>query len=322
MLIISDRAANVNRMMRIIRRIDQTGDRKSKSCRWRTRPPPRSCASCPRSTQTRRRGRRRADRQGRRRRAHQQRADQRRGSQRLRLRTIITHLDTPLEAAATRRCDTCVTRTPKRSPPRCASRSRASPRLPAAGAARRQRAGPAAAAERHRPQHPHLGRTRHQRARHHRAAQDHALADGDHRQLDIRRAQVLVEAIIVEMSGDKSSELGVNSVARHGRAATICRPAASTRRSAARHRHAASSRGCRPDGGHVVPAGSRSASARSTRTARAWLRYRALHGDGNTNILSTPSVVTLDNEEAEIKVAQEVPFLTGQFTRPTRPAAA
>ena len=41
---------------------------------------------------------------------------------------------------------------------------------------------------------------------------------------------------------------------------------------------------------------------------------RALRGDGNTNILQTPSIITLDNEEAEIKVAQEVPFVTGQFT--------
>ena len=41
---------------------------------------------------------------------------------------------------------------------------------------------------------------------------------------------------------------------------------------------------------------------------------RALRDDANTNILQTPSITTLDNEEAEIKVAQEVPFMTGQFT--------
>jgi general secretion pathway protein D len=40
----------------------------------------------------------------------------------------------------------------------------------------------------------------------------------------------------------------------------------------------------------------------------------ALRGDGETNIISTPQIVTLDNEEAEIRVGQEVPFLTGQFT--------
>jgi general secretion pathway protein D len=41
---------------------------------------------------------------------------------------------------------------------------------------------------------------------------------------------------------------------------------------------------------------------------------RALRGDGKTNILSTPSILTLDNQEAEIKVAKEVPFLTGSYT--------
>ena len=41
---------------------------------------------------------------------------------------------------------------------------------------------------------------------------------------------------------------------------------------------------------------------------------RALQGDSNTNLISTPSAVTMDNQEAEIKVAQEVPFITGQYT--------
>ena len=40
----------------------------------------------------------------------------------------------------------------------------------------------------------------------------------------------------------------------------------------------------------------------------------ALRGDADTNIVSLPTIITLDNEEAEIKVGQEVPFLTGQFT--------
>ncbi|HET7923228.1 MAG TPA: type II secretion system protein GspD, partial [Gammaproteobacteria bacterium] len=44
------------------------------------------------------------------------------------------------------------------------------------------------------------------------------------------------------------------------------------------------------------------------------LLLRALRGDSNSNILQTPSIITMDNEEAEIKVAQEVPFLTGSFT--------
>jgi general secretion pathway protein D len=40
----------------------------------------------------------------------------------------------------------------------------------------------------------------------------------------------------------------------------------------------------------------------------------ALQGDANTNIISTPSIVTTDNEEASLNVGQEVPFVTGSFT--------
>lgn len=41
---------------------------------------------------------------------------------------------------------------------------------------------------------------------------------------------------------------------------------------------------------------------------------QALKTDGSTNILSTPSVVTLDNEEATLSVGEEVPFVTGSFS--------
>src|SRR5690606_2635294 len=43
------------------------------------------------------------------------------------------------------------------------------------------------------------------------------------------------------------------------------------------------------------------------------LLIEALKSDANTNILSTPSIVTLDNEEATISVGQEVPFITGNY---------
>ncbi|MDC0004630.1 type II secretion system protein GspD, partial [Porticoccaceae bacterium] len=44
------------------------------------------------------------------------------------------------------------------------------------------------------------------------------------------------------------------------------------------------------------------------------LLIQALKTDGSTNILSTPSVVTLDNEEATLSVGEEVPFVTGSFS--------
>jgi general secretion pathway protein D len=44
---------------------------------------------------------------------------------------------------------------------------------------------------------------------------------------------------------------------------------------------------------------------------------RALRTDDNVNVIATPSTTTLDNQEAELKVAQEVPFITGQYTNST-----
>ena len=41
---------------------------------------------------------------------------------------------------------------------------------------------------------------------------------------------------------------------------------------------------------------------------------RALQTQANTNIVSTPNLMTLDNEEAKIVVGENVPFITGQFT--------
>jgi len=131
--------------------------------------------------------------------------------------------------------------------------------------------------------------------------------------LDIRRAQVLVEAIIVEVTVDKSAELGVNWVA-------------------------ADSDGDIPAGGFIEPIGGVSiidlaraiddpstltAAPRGTTIGIGRLNgtginfaavIRALRGDSDTNVIATPSIVTMDNQEAQIKVAQEVPFVTGQFT--------
>ena len=51
------------------------------------------------------------------------------------------------------------------------------------------------------------------------------------------------------------------------------------------------------------------------------LLARALESDNNANILSTPNLLTLDNEEAQIIVGQQVPFVTGQYAQ-TGTAAA
>src|SRR5690606_29471026 len=48
---------------------------------------------------------------------------------------------------------------------------------------------------------------------------------------------------------------------------------------------------------------------------------RALEGDSGANVLSTPNLLTLDNEEAKIIVGQNVPFITGSFSTPTTGSA-
>ncbi len=126
-------------------------------------------------------------------------------------------------------------------------------------------------------------------------------------QLDLRRAQVLVEAIIAEVSLTKTRELGVDwaildedEVAAAGLLSLD--PAALA--------------GAVASGNAVglIRSGLNIGGGGSENGRDFALILRALRGDGNTNILSTPTLVTLDNEEAEITVGQEVPFLTGSFS--------
>src|SRR5437762_6258928 len=132
--------------------------------------------------------------------------------------------------------------------------------------------------------------------------------------LDIRRPQVLVEAIIAEVDVDKNAELGVNwaafSKGSNVPAGAFVSPVGGTSivdlAAAIQHPANASSallQGTTIGIGRVAGTGVNFAAT-----------LRALRGDTNTNVLSTPSAVTMDNQEAELKVAQEVPFITGQFT--------
>ena len=121
-------------------------------------------------------------------------------------------------------------------------------------------------------------------------------------QLDIPRAQVHIEAIIAEVSLDTSNELGVQWLAvQDGKGAFSTRfPGETTIEDVAEGRI--------PDG-LSLGLGNIQDSGLSFLTL-----IRALSGDGETNLLSTPSIVTLDNQEAEIIVGQNVPFVTGEST--------
>ena len=134
-------------------------------------------------------------------------------------------------------------------------------------------------------------------------------------QLDIKRAQVLVEAVIAEVSASTSSKLGVDwAVFNDDRiaAAGILDPNTLTAIGGAlsgTDLGAASALGAIGTGLTAVGG----VDHRPNGTSFAVL-IKALQGDGDTNLLSTPSVVATDNEESEISVGQEVPFLTGRFS--------
>jgi len=141
--------------------------------------------------------------------------------------------------------------------------------------------------------------------------------------LDIRRAQVLIEAIIVEMEITEGRELGLqwlfsNESGLYG--SNISTSSAQQ----ARNRAIASA---------IVPEdGSENIGTREVAgslaqipgTTLGWgvvdknltmtVILNALETQGNANILSTPSLLTLDNEEAFITVGQQVPFVTGSYT--------
>ena len=138
-------------------------------------------------------------------------------------------------------------------------------------------------------------------------------------QLDIRRAQVLIEAIIVEISLDKFMELGVQWIVDgtpggNGPVGIIKfgTPGIDAVASAI-------SGGAAPGFLNGATIGFGQFDSSSINFAAI---LTALASDSSSNILSTPSLMTLDNEEAEIVVGQNVPFVTGSFTNTGAAAGA
>ena len=130
-------------------------------------------------------------------------------------------------------------------------------------------------------------------------------------QIDIPRLQVQVDAIIVELSEEQTAALGVTwlraddefigitnfSNAGGGGILGLASGAASD-----------------PPNLSAIAEGISIGVGKLTGSGGWAALINALRGDAGTNIVSTPQIVTLDNEEAEIRVGQEVPFVTGQLT--------
>ncbi len=129
------------------------------------------------------------------------------------------------------------------------------------------------------------------------------------RQLDVRRAQVMVKAVIAEVGTDTAMELGIQWGV-DGSANSSPVGLVDFNNTISGLAQASQGLSAPPSlNGLTVAAGDFSSNAFNF----AGL-LRALGGDSNNNIISTPSLMTLDNEEAEIVVGQTVPFLTGSYT--------
>ena len=123
------------------------------------------------------------------------------------------------------------------------------------------------------------------------------------RELDVRRQQVLVEAVIVEVNADLTSDLGIEwRTADPGEDGVFSGFSAIP--------------GALLGGVPSVadPSLGPGLTLGFLRNATLQALVRALQSDANANILSTPSVVTLDNEEAKILVGSNIPFITGTST--------
>ena len=137
--------------------------------------------------------------------------------------------------------------------------------------------------------------------------------------LDVRRAQVHVEALIVEVTADKAAEFGIQWQSLHNLNTN------------GRQLFGGTNFGARGAGTNIIDAAVNPAAVanglnigivRGTITipgvgviTNLAALARALEADANANILSTPNLLTLDNEEAKIVVGQNVPFITGQYAQ-------
>jgi general secretion pathway protein D len=139
--------------------------------------------------------------------------------------------------------------------------------------------------------------------------------------LDVRRAQVFIESLIVEVTGDQAAEFGIQWQVGSGNAAAGSSAGAvggtnfggtgqNILSIAANPATAGAGLNVGVAKGQITLAGV------GTITNLTFLA-RALEKTTKANILSTPNLLTLDNEEARIIVGQNVPFITGQFTTPS-----
>jgi len=144
-------------------------------------------------------------------------------------------------------------------------------------------------------------------------------------QLDVRRAQVYVEALVAEMNADRTDELGIQwaaagQVGSRAVAGVANFPAANPSLAAA---VASPATAAATAGGLAVAVlGNKITLRDGTTVTSLGALARALQANNLGNILSTPNLLTLDNYKAKIVIGQNVPFVTGSFAAATTAATA
>ncbi|WP_206744697.1 type II secretion system secretin GspD, partial [Bathymodiolus thermophilus thioautotrophic gill symbiont] len=124
--------------------------------------------------------------------------------------------------------------------------------------------------------------------------------------LDIERAQVLIEVVIAEIHSSESNELGIGLLGFGSKIGVMATDF---------NQQVTALLGSISSGTPSLKAGANYVLGNFNKdggnyTSGLGAIISALDSMGNADILSTPSIVTLDNEEAEIVVGNEVPFIT------------
>ncbi len=310
-LIISDRASNVHRMMEIIQRIDQIGNQDVDVMPLQNA----SASEVVRTIESLYQGQGNIQ-EGR---AMRVVADERSNSvlisgdpaQRLRIRALVAELDTPLESGGNTRVVYL----------HYADASKLAPKLKEQMAELAQMGGGETAAKNPTAQ-----------------AEKNALVWADTQNnalvitappkvmrtildivaaLDRRRPEVLVQAIVAEVNVTKTDDLGINWAA-YSQSDKVplggfVSPVGGTNIidliGAAKNASSGLSSAASLLTGTTIGVGTISSGGESFAAM-----IRALRSDADTNIVSTPSAVTMDNQQATLKVVQEVPFVTGQYS--------
>ena len=132
--------------------------------------------------------------------------------------------------------------------------------------------------------------------------------------LDARRAQVFVESLIAEVSAEKAAEFGVQWQGPvGGKGDTNIGLLGTNFRVGGANLISLATQGA---SGNVAPSSGLNVGVAHNSNGTYVLGFlaRFLQATGDGNVLSTPNLLTLDNEEAKIVIGQNVPFVTGQYT--------